>query len=898
MEHLAGTHDLKQLPEWGPYTKKYIGISHLADVEKGLRFDLSVFPGFYRRKVDVPNVMWESGYHPWEAAPDVSWFTHRHELEWKDRVYADISYAALSTESRLVRCELVNRTEHEQNLILHYMASLHFPQVRGHGGLLQPVRPMLPDKAKWTDALDYEELEFATPRPTDNLVYDGFLRGEVRGQHLVGGSGLGAGFGTDAGDRVQYRIKLADSLENAVLLVRYRMEEGSSLMLHLGGLCGGKVQLAGTGQVETASVHAGAVHAGEHMVSFESDGGAGMILDGFTVVERDTTDRVQFMKESTEAHPQILQGPVANSLLLKYDGVDQYYGLLWCFDDYEVREFHCDELDRFMRHNVHHHVQSVFKGQGEGHFTNVFLRPIPMEPQSNAVLYGMICCGGREEVEQRLASFDQTAERCEERFETAKRGTAAVPSNPSGEPYRFSQQLMQATTVTNVVYPVYTKRSYIRHNTPGRWWDSLYTWDSGFIGLGLAELDIQRAVECLNAYVTEPGDPHAAFIHHGSMVPVQHYLFLELWNKTQSRELLDYFYPRLRQYYLFYAGKLGSSTTRTLKSGLLMTWDYFYNSGGWDDYPPQVETHRRKLTAAAAPVSNTSHGIRIAKILVMAATAIGGLEDDIAEYHEDIDAFSTAVQTNAWDEEAGYFGYVLHNAQGEPSGLLRHETGQNYNMGLDGAYPLVADICTPEQERRLLGHINDSNRLWSRIGLSAVDQSAAYYKKDGYWNGAVWMPHQWFYWKTLLSLGYPEPAHRIARTALDLWKNEVEKTYNCYEHFIIQSGRGAGWHHFGGLSAPVLNWFASYHRPGTLTCGYDVWLDKVEFRSDHTGLSAELRYFGSLERAHTLLVCLKAGKEYRVTWNGRAVEGAVGVDGVIEIRLQGDRAGKLKIQPV
>ena len=34
---------------------------------------------------------------------------------------------------------------------------------------------------------------------------------------------------------------------------------------------------------------------------------------------------------------------------------------------------------------------------------------------------------------------------------------------------------MIATTLTNVVYPIYTKRSYIRHNTPGRWWDCLYT---------------------------------------------------------------------------------------------------------------------------------------------------------------------------------------------------------------------------------------------------------------------------------------------------------------------------------------------------------------------------------------------------------------------------------------
>ncbi|MFD0681737.1 MULTISPECIES: MGH1-like glycoside hydrolase domain-containing protein [unclassified Paenibacillus] len=917
MEHLVGTHDLKQLPLWGPYTKKYIGISHIADADRGLRFDLSVFPGFYRRKVDVPNVMWESGYHPWEASPDLSWFTHRHELEWKDQVYTDITYAEMSENARLVRCEFVNRTEAEQNVVLHYMASMHFPQVRGHGELLRTVRPELPEGALWTNALDYAALSYATPQPSDNLVYDGFFRGEARGQGLVGGSALR--FGREPGDRVSYTVVAAKPLEQAVLLLRFRMKEGQHLSIRLGGMIDASIELTGTGELAEASVSLGALEAGHYELIFTAGEGSNVgnnnaggsssysrgnaftvsaEFDGFVIAEQNRLDQVRFIPESDEAHPQIIQGPVPNSLLLKYEGIDHYYGLLWAYEDYEVREFHCDELDRFMRHNVHHHTSSVFKGEGRGHFTNVYLRPIPLAPHSSKLIHGMVCSGSKDEVERQLSSSLIDPKRCETVFASLKEKSLQAMKktyNPSGEPYRLSQQLMEATLATNIVYPVYTKRSYIRHSTPGRWWDSLYTWDSGFIGIGLAELDMERALECLNAYVTEPGDPHAAFIHHGSMVPVQHYLFLEIWNKTQSKELLNYFYPRLRQYYLFYAGKLGSSTTRVLSSGLLKTWDYFYNSGGWDDYAPQVEVHRSRLTAEAAPVSNTSHAIRIAKILKMAAAAIGGLEEDVAEYEGDIALFGKAIQDYAWDEESGYFGYIMHDTKGQPNGLLRHESGQNYNMGLDGAYPLVAGICNPEQERRLLGYISDSSRLWSPIGLTAVDQSAAYYKKDGYWNGAVWMPHQWFYWKMLLSLGYSEPAHRIARTALELWKTETGETYNCYEHFIVQSGRGAGWHHFGGLSAPVLSWFAAYHRPGTLTCGYDVWLEHKEFSVDNSELTAEIRYFGAADRTHSLLACMKAGGSYKVTWNGNPVDVQSAEDGVLDIRLPGESSGRLRV---
>ncbi|MDQ9751054.1 hypothetical protein RFZ03_10335, partial [Acinetobacter baumannii] len=75
----------------------------------GVRFDLAVFPGFYRRRVDVPNVRFESGYHVWAAAPDLACYTLRHELAWKDQVYADVSFAALGENMRLIRTECCNQ---------------------------------------------------------------------------------------------------------------------------------------------------------------------------------------------------------------------------------------------------------------------------------------------------------------------------------------------------------------------------------------------------------------------------------------------------------------------------------------------------------------------------------------------------------------------------------------------------------------------------------------------------------------------------------------------------------------------------------------------------------------------------------------------------------------------
>ncbi|MDD5350494.1 MAG: hypothetical protein PHQ12_09820, partial [Chthoniobacteraceae bacterium] len=734
MPHSKPAHDLN-LPAWGPYTKKYIGVSHIADSRRGWRFDLSVFPGFFRGRVDVPNVLWESGYHPWEASPDLGYFSHRHELEWKDRVFCDVAFARGGENERFIQCECVNRSGDPQGIVLHWMASLQFPAVR-------PWAARLPAGARWVDALDYRALDFARFRPQDHLVPDLLLRGEIRASGFVGGSGLGKDFGREAGDRVVYDLPARRAEGGAVLLLRYRAAEGAVAMLQGEGALEERVSLRGTGDF---ALHAFRLREGEKRVTLVSQGGDALELDGFVVCAPEQAADVRFEADGREFRPEILPGPGARSAVLRYPGLPHCYGIAWEYEQFQLRELLCADLDVFLRHQVHDHVHSVLKGEGEGHYTDVFLRPIPLEPHSVTTIRGVVCSGSLAEVTGRLAAFLGDAGACKKAFLDGRAKVPVPDALPAGQPFALSQQLMRATTLANVVYPACGRRAFIKHNTPGRWWDSLYTWDSGFVGLGLLEMDVQRAVDCLDAYLTEPGDPHAAFAHHGSPVPVQHYLFLDLWNRTQSRELLERCYPRLRQYHHFLSGRDPRSATRGFRSNLLKTWDYFYNSGGWDDYPPQQYVHRNYLARFVAPMVNTAHCVRTAKILRMAAVELG-IGGDVAAYDEDIALFSAAMQEHAWDEASGYFGYVCHDEAGCPAGILRHASGENFNRGLDGLSPMLGGVCTKEQVGRMLEHLRSPRELWTRIGLSTVDQSAAYYEPGGYWNGAVWMPHQWFFW--------------------------------------------------------------------------------------------------------------------------------------------------------
>jgi hypothetical protein len=847
------------LPDWGPYTKKYLGLSHLTDKARGLRFDLSVFPGLYRRRVDVPRVTWESGYHPWEASADLEYFSHRHELEWKDRLYADISFSPLDADTRLVRAALVNATDLPQNLSLQFMASLHFPPLTTYSEEnLEPGTVDLPQGVLWRGALEYTELKFARPRPQDHLGYDGQWRAEARDHGFVDGQAVGQGFGQEAGDTVAWAVP-EDGAE--AVLIRYRVALGETARWTLENSQKSQADWEGTGEFATCLL---TLAPGARSVRLTSRGGAAAQIDGLAYGRAADLGRVTFGRTVWNPVAERLPGPTDKSFVLRYADTPLCYGLAWR-DEGEVRQFRVAELDRYLRHYVHEHVKKAFHAPGNEHFTNVSLRPLTVAAQSTRLVYALVASGTEDEVQNRLGRWPDA----ESVWKRAQSRSVAIRGNPAGDAYRFSQDRLAATVLTNVVFPVYTRKQYIRHFTPGKWWDCLYTWDSGFIGLGFLEFDTARAVENLKAYLTDPGDDQAAFLHHGSPVPVQFALFHELWNRTGDANLLTWAYPRLRQYYRYLAGFDGGSTTASLASGLRKTWDYFYNSGGWDDYPPQVEVHARGLEATVAPVISTSQAALCALLLTMAAEALG-LSDDVREYEEHRASYGRALQTHSWDEAAGCFSYVVHDKQGLPQGPLRHASGQNFNRGLDGFYPVVAGLTTPDQNERIVADL-ESPRFWTDVGLLTVDRSAAYYRVDGYWNGAVWMAHQWYFWKALLDLGRGDFAWKIARTALDNARRETDETYCCFEHWVIESGRGAGWHQFGGLSSPILTWFAAYFVPGRLSVGFQTRVAGTTTLANG-GLGYDLTSFAPRAGTASVVMVLPAERNFSARWNGSEVE--------------------------
>lgn len=884
------------IPEWGPFSKQFAGISHIPDPGAGDRFDLSIMVSQTGNLPNAPDVLTATGFHPWEADGSYDYFSYRVNLDG-DQLYADVSFVPFAADARLIKVRLVNRLPSSQKLDVSLIAFL-----TPHPTELLTLDAGT-DSAVWIDAKDYQDLSFSNPRPQNNLVYDNLKRGEILGNEWIGGSAIGARWGKDAGDKLSFNISIPNDFNDAVAWIRYKNSANTPVRLSASGLLSGEITFSPTPEVATKILPIGGIKAGKHSLALESlGGGASLEIDGILIVEADKADHVSVKSKGRADVPDIMTISPSTAML-HYPERNLYYGIAWDRDFAPFRLVPGTEAATLFKREIPWRSRSVLKKRGllndedqRQLVGSVFT--VEVLAEQSLEIFGLISTGSEADISTQLNEFtgrkpDTLQATWQKEY---NKFLQSRPSLPSAKPFLLGEQLMQATTLMNIVYPIYLNGGYIKHYGGGKRWDTLYTWDAGFIGIGLASIALDRSIELLNVYVNSPDD-QSAFVHHGTPLPTQIYQFQEIWNRNPDPRLLEYFYPRLRRFYRFFSGAAEGSTTNNLHSGLLRTWDYFYNSGGWDDYPPQKFVGEKRLKATVTPVISTATAIRVAKILKSFAEILG-FHEDVKEYDRNIATFSNAIQSLAWDADSGYFGYIEHSSDGKPLRILRTEAGDNFNRGIDGVYPLVAGICTDEQRRRLIQHIFDPKRLWTPYGISTVDQSAPYYKPDGYWNGAVWFPHQWIIWKSLLDLGESDLAFKIADTGLRNWNRLTSETYNCYEHINIIDGKGDGCPQFSSLSTPVLSWFDAYYRQGSLTGGFDLTVLDRKFSEKFNGLQARLKFASTREGARSLVVTLSPDHTYQAKWNSELISARALFPGCLVLSLPASASeGVLSIEP-
>lgn len=891
------------IPLWGPYSKKYMGISRIMRESgiPGARWDLVVYPTYANSAVSVPNVTVPSDYHPWNCDDEGKYFRYRYELLWKDMLYADVDFFCIEDETWGIRVSYQNNTERNQNCLLNFFVAEEYPQ-----NSIYAVR--CPEKSEVWNALDYDRLVYAKERPWEHLNHDAMKKGEVFIEDFTDGNGLGCSyyimlvkhwnlkwFGGECGDTVSYKKVLKKPYENAVLNIRYKTMQDKESVSFSSRF--GRILFEPSSTPAMCRIPLGKLESGDFQFTMEADGmaGNGVFLDFFAITEAEEAENVYAEKEIRNTIPKIEHQKESIKYQYNYGELPIYFTI----KNKRVRNRDLysgcleDALITRMTNSDHTYdnLTKSFSGafmdkhSDEGFYHANVVEAIFLPAKSRHVEYAYVStCEEKKYTERELEKIWESRVRSSRKKDDL--------NNKEGNQYEFSTRLMKTAIFSNIVYPIYRHGEYISHYTLGKRWDSLYTWDSGFIGIGMLEYSEKLAEYIMDTYLSEPDNQDFAFVAHGSLVPTQFYLFYEILQRADEkrREELKKYYPMFLRYYRYMAGKTEGSATNRLGSGLLTVYDYFYNASGMDDYPPQKEIHHRKLEQIASPVCSNVHFIRIAKIMKRIAKLFG-MNTDITEFTEDLNRVKDAFLSSAWDEESGYFGYILHHPDGRCE-IFRTESGENFNKGIDGVTPLIAGICSEHQEKLLLQHLKSDRELWSCVGISTVDMSASYFYDNGYWNGSVWYPYQYLIWKSMLDIGQNTFAYKIADRALSSWKQETEFSYNTFEMIQIETERGGWFHQFSGLSSPIVTWYHAYYKRGCITTGYETWVESQRFNEDYT--EAVITYEFNDKKKNTMIIVMDSDYEYQIFVNGKLMEHEEHVKGALEIRLYEEK-GKIKV---
>ena len=890
------------MPKWGPYSKKYSGVSRVTEheTEKGVRFDFISLPAVSNTDAKAPNVTIPVGVHPWDVKSDYSFYSYRQDLEWKDVIYSDVSFTKLSDESVLVRTEIFNNSELMQNCLVNYFSSLQFP-------FLTSYRVSLPNKSLMFDALDYSEFTYKTSRPWDNETMDAMHKGEFFDDRFTSHRGLGdrddnryilPKYPRLGEEKIVYKIKNDLNFSDAALYVRYRTVDNKSSAFTVNG---DNVVFPPAQDMGEITIPIGNVDKGDYTLVLVSEGEGGIEFDFFAICEKYETNKILVEAKKNNFVPDVKVRDEINgkTVEIKYEGVEKPFVLRTFNDETRLRSIPSGCLEDVPTPRISQpdksfdNMMETFSGEfswkhsDEGYYQNTLVHTLYIEPGKSHTEYAVISYGGAEY---------ETPEDYEKIYLSASGSVEKLSYNDSGKKYEFSNRLLRAAMFQNTVYPLYHHGEYVIHHTPGKRWDSFYTWDSGFIGLDMLEFSPKIADYILDLYLSDKDNKDYAFLLHGSPVPVHLYQYYEMLQKTSDKsELYDY-YDRAKMFYDFLAGKINGSTTAKFKSGLTTTFEYFYNCSGMDDLPPQVLMYKNNLQLKTAPCISSSQVIRTAKLLSVIAEHLGKSED-VKVYSEDIKRISNGLQKYAWDDEVGYYSYVIHDENGEAKEQLRSDSGENMNKTMDGIYPLIAGITTDEQTGRILSHLESEDEMMSKVGISAVNMKAGYYATNGYWNGNVWFSHQWFVWKTMLDIGEADFAYKIAKVALDSWKREVEYSYYTFEMLSITTGRGGWFHNFGGLSAPVNIWASAYFKAGTFNLGFDSFCENYSFENDFTHFSADVSHYNGKDSI--MLVVMNDKNNYVVTVDGEKAVFNERSKGTFEIKLPSDKKRvKIEIQLV
>lgn len=134
-------------------------------------------------------------------------------------------------------------------------------------------------------------------------------------------------------------------------------------------------------------------------------------------------------------------------------------------------------------------------------------------------------------------------------------------------------------------------------------------------------------------------------------------------------------------------------------------------------------------------------------------------------------ALKDKVNKLYWDESDGFY-YDIHQKTLDPIKVI---TPASF-------WPMLAEMCTPEQAARLVEKVKDKNLLGGKVPWVSLARNDADFKENGfYWRGSVWLPLAYMGIKALQKYNYFDLAYQ---NSLDIITH-MSNTYKQYEPHTI-----------------------------------------------------------------------------------------------------------------
>eukprot|EP00730_Choanoeca_flexa_P001456 TRINITY_DN10643_c0_g1_i3.p1 TRINITY_DN10643_c0_g1~~TRINITY_DN10643_c0_g1_i3.p1 ORF type:complete len:680 (+),score=135.02 TRINITY_DN10643_c0_g1_i3:113-2041(+) len=190
--------------------------------------------------------------------------------------------------------------------------------------------------------------------------------------------------------------------------------------------------------------------------------------------------------------------------------------------------------------------------------------------------------------------------------------------------------------------------------------------------------------------------------------------------------------------------------------------------------------------------------------------------------HEELFHTLTSEQELArlhWSERhGGFFDYGFHTFQ--PKAFARRSFASDA-FGYPSLMPMIFKLLRPDSHRleRILTDLANTSLLWSPFGVRSLSMTSRYYHKHNsmeeppYWRGAVWINMNYL---VLRGLDHykriPGPCRSKAKQLYDSLHPivintvlaEYKRTGKLWEHYLDDTGQGAGSHPFTGWTSLVV----------------------------------------------------------------------------------------------